>query len=586
MRKEYSNFFIHAIVITSLLLLYTLSSIFLLPGKGINILFISQFWKLLLLALLVLISALSCFLYFKKDKTLEYKKIFEKAELGDFCIALIPLSPIVQYIFHNQDILNFHKSLIVFAFFALIAIVICVIIPLILSVFISKRNLQIASSAFLYAIFNMASLAATNQWHQQGVFLIQALTFVAVLAILLIISTIAKQKFNAIVFIFFIANLVTAFISTAPSQKTTDNFSEKIAKLPIYSEVINKDIANKRNIIFLSYESYTNNETLKGYGFDNSEQVNFLNNNGFHIYNNAYSTGPCTHSSMGNVFSVGKDMHPEYGSIMYERSRKHIVGGAVQTLLQSKGYKSLGVFKTDSFFRGIMLNEIKYDYYFPPLTGDESSLLISSILEGEFRHEAGYEKIDHQLYTAGKLQALAQKQLSPYIFYSHSTLPGHSQNTGRCMDNDTPKYFEGLRKANIEMRADIETAIQNNPKAIIIVSGDHGPYLTKNCAFLARMGDAITTNDVNRLDIQDRHGVLLAIRWPEKEYATKHNIVTLQDIFPAIFSYMFNDNGIFNKTRTERVTLYSDRVLKGVKVIDGVIKGGKDNNLPLFPDQS
>jgi hypothetical protein len=88
------------------------------------------------------------------------------------------------------------------------------------------------------------------------------------------------------------------------------------------------------------------------------------------------------------------------------------------------------------------------------------------------------------------------------------------------------------------MKQDVETIIQNDPGAIIIVAGDHGPYLTKNCHNTGRHYDI---SEISRLDIQDRFGTFLAIKWPTEEFSQYDDITVLQDVFPVVFAYLFDD---------------------------------------------
>ena len=48
------------------------------------------------------------------------------------------------------------------------------------------------------------------------------------------------------------------------------------------------------------------------------------------------------------------------------------------------------------------------------------------------------------------------------------------------------------------MRKDIKVLKENNPKSIIVIVGDHGPYLTKNCTALKKYKQNTL---FNRLDI-------------------------------------------------------------------------------------
>lgn len=582
MQKSITTYFINTIICSFFILFFCLGSVYLLPEKGVNILFISNLWKYLLLFSALILVFFALYLYLKSDKKLSYEKQFEKLTLLDLIVTLVPLTPITQYIFHNQDILSLHQSFTVFSFFALMSIVLCALIPIIFSVFAKKAALQISATGFLYTLLSMANFSANNHWHLAGDIIVQIAVLVICIFILFAISKFAQKWFNLAIVIFFIANTGSAILTAGTGDTSNKDISQEISKLPIYTELANKQPAHTNDIILLVYEAYANNQTLKHYGFDNSSQMNYLKNMGFNLYENSYSIAPCTQSSMPATFSAQMQLSPEYNNRMYEHGRKHIASGAIQRTLAQQNYKYVGIFKTDAFFRGISLSDMTYDLYFPPLEHDESALIINAILEGEFRHEAGYDKIDHQTYVNTKRQVLSQKQLSPYLFYTHSTLPGHSQNSGQCLTDETEKYFRGLEIANKEMRGDIEAVIKNNPDAIIVVAGDHGPYLTRNCAFLIRMRNQLGADQVTKHDLQDRYGNLLAIRWPESESAIKYDIQVLQDIFPAIASYLYDDDTIFDKTRAKRETQYAPIVSLGVQIINGKIKGGVDDGKPLY----
>jgi hypothetical protein len=129
------------------------------------------------------------------------------------------------------------------------------------------------------------------------------------------------------------------------------------------------------------------------------------------------------------------------------------------------------------------------------------------------------------------------------------------------------------------MKRDIETIAQNDPGAIVVVAGDHGPYLSKNCK---RILNDYDSNEISRLDIQSRFGTFLAIKWPSEDFSEYDDITVIQDIFPAIFAYLFKDDGLL-QAKVESTTL--DDVMAGVSVRDGIIRGGVDDGEPLFVGQ-
>jgi hypothetical protein len=159
----------------------------------------------------------------------------------------------------------------------------------------------------------------------------------------------------------------------------------------------------------------------------------------------------------------------------------------------------------------------------------------------------------------------------------HDPLPDHSQNSGACLPDETELYRERLIRANYQMKQDVETIIQNDPGAIIIVAGDHGPYLTKNCY---ATGSDYDISEISRLDILDRFGTFLAIKWPTEDFSEYDDITVLQDIFPAIFAYLFKDARLL-EAKVEPITFCCPSI-SGAQVKNGIIYGGIDDGEPLF----
>ena len=53
----------------------------------------------------------------------------------------------------------------------------------------------------------------------------------------------------------------------------------------------------------------------------------------------------------------------------------------------------------------------------------------------------------------------------------------------------------------------LDDIIVRDPTAVIVIAGDHGPFIVKQCAAVADLGTVE--------DYRDRAGVILAIKWPE-----------------------------------------------------------------------
>ena len=62
-----------------------------------------------------------------------------------------------------------------------------------------------------------------------------------------------------------------------------------------------------------------------------------------------------------------------------------------------------------------------------------------------------------------------------------------------------------------------------------------------------------------------------------------------QDIFPSILSRITNNNNLFNQLKAKRELFWDWEInytIGDINVIDGIIKGGKDDGKPLFNKRS
>ena len=124
---------------------------------------------------------------------------------------------------------------------------------------------------------------------------------------------------------------------------------------------------------------------------------------------------------------------------------------------------------------------------------------------------------------------------------------------------------------------------KNDPNSIIVLVGDHGPGLTKNCRELRDF--EIST--IDKYDVQDRYGAFLAIHNPKEIANNVDNLQMIQDIFPSILTSITENKELFNELKVERKFFdrFNNRI-GGVNILDGIIIGGKDDGKPLFEKRS
>lgn len=565
-----NNFFFTEIFTPlSILLIYFISFKFLSSSlllQGVNSHFTGIVWKLLLgiLTLACLVFIFGKRIRNRDNDRLNIKFFIEKFSFADLLLLLFPLTPIVQYIINNQDILSALHSFYVFAFFTLFSGIFIVLIPVFFGFLSTARTLRVIGAAFAFTISSMAILSNYFAWYEFGNIVIQCLFFSIILLFLFFLyKPNNKKTLYFFIILIFVTNSVAQGIPNI--GKTENDTSQQDDKL--FSFVLEEKPGITPNIYLLVYDAYVPNETMLSYGIDNSAQEDYLLENGFKLYPHTYSIGATTVDSMSRVLNIS--------STLTGNKRKAVSGdGRVQDSLKYLGYTTYGIFPYDYMFRGI---DSSYNISFPKNVITPDINLISAVLTGEFKFDAGFEMVPHDQFVEMKQSIFTNVSGKLRFIYAHTNLPNHSQNSGKCLPNEKELYKERLIQANLEMQMDVDSIIKQDPEAIIVVAGDHGPYLTKNCTITTGYYD---NTEISRLDIQDRFGSFLAIRWPTKDFEAYDDISVTQDLFPAIFAYIFKDASILNLKINH--TNIDSSVISGVNVNNGIIVGGIDNGGPLF----
>lgn len=485
---------------------------------------------------------------------------------SDLILLLLPLTPVMQYVLINADILTLLDAAVVVCFFAAGAALLVLVFPTLLGRTGASRPAMYMGLAFAFSLGYMAVLTNQAGWHEWGSLKIQ----LPVLAGVWIISWLLfrlnlRSVLHLMILAFFMANSVAQLHSqNAAGYPVVDDQTDNKLLALIGSRQPNMT----PSIYLLVYDSYVGSETMSAHGIDNQSQEQYLRDLGFKIYPQAYSLAGGTLKSMSRVLNIS----PTY--VLDKEGRKAVSGaGVAQRLLKGLGYTTYGVFPSDFYFRG---STPTYDYSFPGYRSS-STLLIRAILEGEFRFDVGFGEITQEQYTQEKKRVFAESVDKPKFVYTHSERPGHSQMSGTCRPNEAELYARDVKKANLEMQDDIKAILEHDPTAIMIVAGDHGPRLTKDCV---APGEIYDLSEISRLDLQNQYGTFLAIKWPAGEFEQYDDIRILQDMFPAVFAYMFADPGLLD-ARLEPTTIEPDSV-SGARVDNGVIVGGMDDGEPLF----
>jgi len=537
---------------------------------GVNYFFVTALCSRLLALAAILFLMFSIYSYCTEQKDFKYVHSVEKFYTEDLFLLFLPMTPIVRYIILNQGDFSVGNNIIVFSFFLGLSFILVFLVPGMVSRVGPRKILMITGLSFSCMLFNMASLAADFKWHIAGDFKIQLIIFTVLLTISLVVYSWNRKLLNIMAATVFAVSLFVSLAHVGAEENQINEASDTVSRSEIDIYIKGRKMKRKPNIFLLTYDGYVENETMLQHGIDNSGQEDYLIQNGFHIYRGAYSLAPFTVPSMGLVLSIDSDTNLSVDAASGN--------GIVQNILKENGYKTIGHFPWNNYFRGVRVLP-SYDQWFPPELG-ANRFFIELVLEGEFRFNGGgeYEKF-YDEYLQKKKEVLASTADKPRFLFTHHMDPGHAQFSGKCRVNEAELFEERLMEANRGMRRDIEIVKNNNPDAIIIINGDHGPYLTKNC-YSTSSHNAYDKSEIDRLDIQDRFGSFLAIKWPEDANIDHDKIEILQDIFPSVFSYLYDDPSIADK-RADQLTSHPG-VISGVRVRRGMIEGGKDDGKLLF----
>ena len=537
----------------------------LLLPEGVNKVFAARSTKYSLPITIFLFIVYFFFIGIKRSKEKISFTPSEAISARDLTLILFSLTPVVQYSINNPDILLWYEHIILFCGFALLFSIPIIAIPCLFRNTGSTRALMFLGLAFSYTITNMAVLSRHFSWYKNGSLRIQLLIFGSIWLVSYLIYKLNLRSFlYLLVMVYFISNSTSQLIGRLDTQEVADPSQ---AENLLISLIDSREPKIKPNIYLLVYDAYVENATMLAHGINNQAQEQFLEDQGFKLYPKTYSLKSHSIASMTYVLNSS----PSY----YGNRRKAVSGdGIVQNLFKNIGYETYGIFPIDYFFRGVIPS---YDYSFPSYSSSLGTM-VKAIFLGEFRFDVDFDVISRERYLHEKNVVLSEVSGDPKFIYMHSNYPNHSQDSGYCLPNEVELFRERLTEANLEMRQDVELIIENDPEVIVIVSGDHGPYLTKNCL---KTEDDYEISEITRLDIQDRFGAFLAIRWPTSDFEDYDEITILQDIFPAVFAYIYADPKILESQLEPTIEVSSN--ISGASVVDGIINGGIHDGEPLFP---
>jgi hypothetical protein len=492
-----------------------------------------------------------------------------KPDAGDALLLSVVLVPLVHYLAYNSALFTFVSAAGYLAFFLLCPLAAVLVVQCL------QRALNapaiaaplVAGLALVYYSMPVVSAALkrpvdTLFWVQAGL----ALTIPAVLVTMYRVD--GKFIARAIALYAAFSMAVSVIQAKFTGQRTREG--EVAASLENYitaqtelGKLLSGTVKRRPDVYLLVYDSLSPSAMMAHYGIDDRGDTEYLIGHGFKIYDDSYSLFALSKLSMSSVLDMRRTPHS-------------VVGGHTTAVkfLRQHGYKTHLILNS-YLLQGAEPTAV--DVMFPSFRGRwDLAALYRGIAGGQFKPELVFLDSDRTEWLSAKRSVLTAPAGPPRMLYAHSMLPGHSDQSGNCLPNETALYEARLGKARTEMRGDIESILSSHRDAVIIVAGDHGPYLTGDCSYLTGYAEAQLT----AVHLADRYGVRLAIRWPEKISAGIDRIKVLQDVLFGVSAYLLDDDRIWSQ-RPSMETVGMLNIPDGA-INDGVVTIGPDKGSPLL----
>jgi len=349
------------------------------------------------------------------------------------------------------------------------------------------------------------------------------------------------QKYVILLTVPLIVMNSVATLSTATSIIDPDG--NQVYTSEIVSALDHISLKMRPNIYFVLADGYGSFAYMHDNGVDVSGFEEFLFLNEFSIYDEVFSNYQPTAVAMPAILNMTHHYY-EIGRKAHEvsKSGRAVIGGNnnLVKVLKKAGYHTQYTHQSTY----LLLSGCTADNCYPEVSfaGAKTVLfrIVPNFLTSKRKSEfPPFEEVQDEIID---LMALERE---PRFNYTHVFEPGHSANEvqGRCEEAiESHQYGVRVQETNFKLQVFIAKIISNDPNAVIVLTGDHGPMITEKCN---RNADLDTIEGY-----RDRAGVALAIRWPDS-YTGKYDdrIKSSINIFRYVLASLFEDDAEILQTR-------------------------------------
>jgi len=363
--------------------------------------------------------------------------------------------------------------------------------------------------------------------------------FVCFFTVLYFVHFFGRQKKVLMVF-FICATIYCAIFAEAKDSKPI-----AMPQIELPQDLVELELKDSSSIYLFMHDAFPHKDYAKHLNMPNYDELTeVLEKNGFNVYD-VYSLGDKTLQTMYSVFQMTTDVLSKSkngvpttytlgeGEASFEYFRHFLNGNNITNLLlKNKGYKTGVANIANRWF--FQKSNTAYDFWATDKIAN-NLLLRAIFMRGKLNTMLVGDSIDKNLELA---KFVAEKKNEDKLFVWTTAGPGHSSGILSSGAAELRKWLPDYNQAILEMQIEVDSIVKNNPNAIIIFMSDHGPYIMD----VQRIPKNYDLNRVDYIKFRDIFGAFMAIRFPDKERASKYDkeFTVTQDLFPIIFAYLFD----------------------------------------------
>jgi len=382
-----------------------------------------------------------------------------------------------------------------------------------------------------------------------------------------------ERNIKAFVYLFIFLNVLNVAKIVHLTYVNTHNKNINQSNLSIKDSIT---IKNKNNIFFILMDSFTSMDGLRQLGMQEENQsfLTELAQNGFIHYPSFYTSSQPTTFALFSYVNLSHSFAGRNNYFVDDHIRSnHILGGGeLYKLLRENHYKINILHESDFFAEDLCSADMCFfssnyaDVNLKIKVLDIIGFLLplpniyQSSVHKLFSEPTKLDKNDQQNFLQSAVEYVKTMDLrEPNFTYFHAfSQPTHTgsdtQTVNHCNEEaEIFAYRKRVRIASLFVLKLTKEILAKDKNAIIIVAGDHGPYIFRKCT-----RDGIYKQE----EIIERQGAFLSIHWG-KSYHGQYDqrIKSSHNLFRYILSYLaHNENLLSNADRDNAYTKYGTNI--------------------------